>query len=554
MRLLTILAILQLLLACTSMTKVPHIKLEILSGAVTGQVLQDSPIDTELHVFLYENTSDQSRGKVISCQHIELSKGNQFIPFTIEYKASDTRQDKAYSVQACTTRSGAVTYLAKQSVTVMLYNQQEPLLIQIEVMPKLAGVDTLNIDAKTTLQRGIQTILIELCQQKTGVYDDINRIKATDILPAQWLEGPHHKVREQVTLRGPHYFFIVDSDYGVFSVQSLALLKKLLDEFTAIAELKKLTRSRKYFEITKESSLIPFIEVKQLLLHPVDTLAGIPKGLHRFFSTLPVSLTAGRSQYEDDYLAALITVSKYKRRYAAELGVDVYSDNPMLQYELNRLCWSAALGNWTPSIILLPFSGPGILAYSSFGLSETLNRLIEEEGPDFLRYENNRVLKAMGIEKVLRQQFLSHPYYSPRMLTIIVAALDKMNNVQGRELFLQQAVLADSLIDAFTFQQIAELLLEYHINISPFSEIILYQQFPVAYSVDKTLVIAFPVDIFRWTPFSERMLNHIKTDLISERDIKNKIFRVSGQLTERSKHHLYDLGIQFTEQVEITPY
>jgi hypothetical protein len=160
----------------------------------------------------------------------------------------------------------------------------------------------------------------------------------------------------------------------------------------------------------------------------------------------------------------------------------------------------------------------------------------------------------MGVTKELRKQFLGHQHYSPRMFTIIVAALGKMENVKGREKFVQEAVKADSVIDAFTFQQIAELLLEYHLAVSSLSEIVLYKQIPVAYTNDKTVVIAFPADIFRWTPFSERIATDIDTKLSRELDIKNKTVRISGRLTERARRNLHDLAIDYTGQVEIMLY
>ena len=264
----------------------------------------------------------------------------------------------------------------------------------------------------------------------------------------------------------------------------MSLLKKLIHEFNAITELRKITRSEAYLKATAESALVPFIEVKELLWHPVDTIAGIPKGVVKFINVLPTSFTMGRSEYEDRYLAALITVSKYKRRYAEKLGIDVYSSNLMLQYELDRLCWAEALGNWTPSIMLLPFYGPGKTAYSALGLTETLNSILVEKAPDILRHENDVSLTKMGISGELRKRFLNHKNYSPRMFTIITRSLEKMEDVKGKDKFIQEAVQAKTVVDAFTFQQIMELLLDYHLNVNPITEIVLYQGIPVGYSAN----------------------------------------------------------------------
>ncbi len=54
----------------------------------------------------------------------------------------------------------------------------------------------------------------------------------------------------------------------------------------------------------------------KILLEPVDTLTDVPKGLWTFTATSKESLTGAgdRSQYEDRYLEALVTMSKYKRK------------------------------------------------------------------------------------------------------------------------------------------------------------------------------------------------------------------------------------------------
>ena len=111
-------------------------------------------------------------------------------------------------------------------------------------------------------------------------------------------------------------------------------------------------------------------------------------------------MTRDRSEYEDRYLEALVTVSKYKRRYAAELGIDVYTSNPLVQEELNRLGWAGAIANWIPSVLLIPASGPGKALYKVFDWTETLNRLITEAAPDALRSRNNKKLKAIWGSKV----------------------------------------------------------------------------------------------------------------------------------------------------------
>ncbi len=271
-------------------------------------------------------------------------------------------------------------------------------------------------------------------------YDRVTQAKASEILPPELLSGPHHKVSEEVSIRGPQYFFVVDSDFGQFQAQGRARLRRLVREINAISALKEVTKKKSFKNAFSESALEPAAAFKELALNPVDTVTGIPKGLWSFVTSSKESLTRDRSEYEDRYLAALLTVSKYKRRYAAELGIDVYTSNPLVQEELNRLGWTGAIANWIPSVLLIPASGTGKALYKVFDWTETLNRLLTEAAPDILRSRNNKKLKAMGISGELRDRFLSHKYYSPRNQTVITEYLASMKEAKEKARVIESAL------------------------------------------------------------------------------------------------------------------
>ena len=329
------------------------------------------------------------------------------------------------------------------------------------------------------------------------------------------------------------------------------MLRKVVREIYAIEALKKVTRSDAYLKAAGDAAITPFAEVKELVMNPIDTISGIPKGALKVFNSTMSSFSTGRSQYEDSYAQGLITVSKYKRRHASTLGVDVYSSNPLLQRELDRLGWVEALGNWTPSAVLIPFSGPGVQVYKAFGLTETLNRALVEQAPDALRDQNERVLKKMGIPFGVRKSLLGHEFYSPRHATILVKALAEIKHVKGLELFIQEAVKAESEVEALTFQQIAELFAGFHKNQQKIASIFIHKGYPMGFTQQGTVIAVFPLDYVRWTPFGENLL----TDIGPEADqnqfrIKNKAFWVTGAVSPLAESNLQKLGFKISEQVQ----
>ena len=461
--------------------------------------------DAVLHVILSDVTSPGAP-RAIAEQTI-TRPGRVPIQFKVNYDSSQINPEHTYSVQACIRSEDQVRLAAAKAYPVITKGHTDKVNVILEPAETLQAQtndsELISGSADTPLQQSIHVTLAGECRIIPARYDRISQARASEILPPESLSGPHHKVREDVAIRGPQYYFVVDSDFGQYQAQGQPRLRRLVREINAIAALKEVTKTESFKASFSESALEPFDVFKDLVLHPADTISGVPQGLWTFATTSKQSLTGSRSQYEDRYLEALITVSKYKRRYAAELGIDVYTSTPEVQKELNRLGWAAAIANWTPSVILLPASGPGKAIYSASDWTKTLNRLITETSPDILRYQNKNKLEAMGVSSQLRDGFLGHNYYSPRNHTVITECLASMKDAKQKERVIEQALKANSEVDAFTYQQIVEILAGYNRSVSPIIELRVHQGIPVGYAKNGSLVMGFPVDLGRWTAFTE---------------------------------------------------
>ena len=136
---------------------------------------------------------------------------------------------------------------------------------------------------------------------------------------------------EQVSYRGPYYVFSVESEFGNFTVQGQTMLRRTLREIEALASIQQIENSDKFKEALSETATAPFGEFKTFILNPIDRLYGAIKGVGTTVKSTTASLTQKRSEYEDRYLEALLSVSKYKRIYAGQLGIDVYTGNTKVQ-------------------------------------------------------------------------------------------------------------------------------------------------------------------------------------------------------------------------------
>jgi len=546
---------LPVLLGLVGCSKQGMIKSPATEAAVSGTVryLERIPLapDAVVHVILADVTTPNTP---LAVAGKTITRPSQIpVSFTVNYDASIINPDHTYAVQACIRFGDQLRFASAEPYAVITGGQTgtvEVIVAHVETFQK-GAVDSTPISGipGSALKKSIHVTLAGECGIIAARYDRLAKVSASEIIPPELLSGPHHKVREKVTIIGPQYFFMIDSDFGEFQAQGQPRLRRLVREINAIAAMKKVTSTKSFKDAFKESALGPVDALKDLVIHPVDTVSGIPKGLWTFVKASKGTFTTGRSRYEDTYIQALVTVSKYKRRYAAELKIDVYTSNPEVQKELNRLGWAAAIANWTPSAILLPVSGPGKALYSAFGWTDTLNDIITEKAPDVLRDRNSKKLKAMGVSAKQRDRFLSHKYYSPRNHTVIAEYLESIKDAEGKALLIEQAVEADSEIDAFTYQQIVEILAGYNRSVSPIMEFTIHKGIPVGYAKNGSLVMGFPVDIGRWAPFSEYLFEDFGKSPIKSGSIKKRELWIFGELTPRARRELGNLGITVTEHV-----
>ena len=180
-------------------------------------------------------------------------------------------------------------------------------------------------------------LLVLLLSPTGGVeaerYDMPHNRRISDILPADQIKGEHYKIQDEVVFEGYMNIFKVGSDYGEFEVTGNSALRKMLKEIHAIAVLKEIGKTKAFTVALADSAKKPFQFVGNLITKPVETVTSVPKGVAGLFEGAYAGITTKSQAGEDSQVESLL-LSKYKRDYAYNLGVDVYSSNEALQAEL----------------------------------------------------------------------------------------------------------------------------------------------------------------------------------------------------------------------------
>jgi len=153
---------------------------------------------------------------------------------------------------------------------------------------------------------------------------------AADVLPAELLRGPHFTVAPMVQNLGYMNAYTVNSDFGLFSANGDAMLRRLIREIAAIAALREIRGSEAFTSALGQAAMGSARGLKYAVTEPVATLKAVPQSIFDVFGRTQESLSREKTRYEDSSVKAALQVSSNKRDYAAKLGVDVYSTNPVV--------------------------------------------------------------------------------------------------------------------------------------------------------------------------------------------------------------------------------
>ncbi|MGO9268356.1 MAG: hypothetical protein ACLQBA_26305 [Candidatus Binataceae bacterium] len=76
---------------------------------------------------------------------------------------------------------------------------------------------------------------------------------------------------------------VFGEDAGTYQIESLDLLKIRLSEVPAIAQLDNMSNTAVFAKALAASAARPVADAAQMVIHPMDTVTGLPSGVGEFF-------------------------------------------------------------------------------------------------------------------------------------------------------------------------------------------------------------------------------------------------------------------------------
>ena len=380
---------------------------------------------------------------------------------------------------------------------------------------------------------------------------DSPEVRATaDIVAPDLLRGPHYQLGPTVSTFAFMNQYSVTSDYGPFTAPSDARLRRLIREIAAIAELQKIHQSDAFAKATVEAGKGVVQGAQHLIEDPVGTIGAVPEAVFSVFGRVSeATKRGGRSKYEDGVAQNLLAVSSFKRDYAKKFDVDVYSSNEVLQKELNSVAWASAAGNLTLSAASMVTGAAVLQAASGLRTLEQAKDLVNALPATELSKRNREALRQMRVPDPVANRFLENRLLSPRHQTVIVEAMKTLRGVPGRSAFIQYAARADSEDTALLFQEMAELLADYHRSVAPIRRLDIYQNVPVAYIDQGSAVILLPIDRLLWTEKTSGIATSLAQTLPKPQPVQKVEVWITGDASDRARAGLQQLGITLVEHV-----
>jgi hypothetical protein len=370
--------------------------------------------------------------------------------------------------------------------------------------------------------------------------------KASEILPTDLLKSNVHTVRDAVQSENYMFEFKVESQFGLYEIESLELLKIRIHEIKTLANAVGSSQTDEYLSALGNSLKQTANAPVRLIQDPIGTVEAVGKGISKTFSRIGnLFKKREKSEHEDDGFKESLIGSE-KRKAAAELKLDVYSSNSKVQEFLNKVAEARASGALTFRLATLAIPGGAGLAVGAASFSGSVEDMLRDNDPKELHVINEKTLQQEGFESFLIDEFLSHKHLSPRHKTVMVLALKDLHGVTGREEIVKVAIKRTTQQEAMALFQMNRLVMlsEYHKK-NPIQKIEQINEIPIITLQNNKKALVLPIDILYWADDPETIL----TGLAKEKNLD--ILVLSGKATELTKQKLSEMNVRLVENYRI---
>ena len=335
------------------------------------------------------------------------------------------------------------------------------------------------------------------------------------------------------------------NDAGTYEVESLELLKIRLSEIPAIIALDHVSNTAVFAKEVAVSAERPVADAAQMVVHPMDTVTGLPSGIGEFFERVrlgagEVYATAVNSSESGEQRAAqtasetgnlTLTALGYdqvRRNLARKLHVDPYSSDPILTKKLNHVAWIMFSGRMLVDTAI-SVAVPGSMIITGV---EVTDDLIYQTPKADLALLVERKLRAMGLSNT---QIAAFSHNSAIPLSLQVAAVRDLQALGAIPGLRTAAVYLGNVVTEYQARFLVtslRMLAQWSQENSPITRIQV-RGLLVAHDRKGTVIMPAPVDYVSWTP---RIAAFATDPLLL--DMHSRVLWTTGKMTPLARQQL----------------
>jgi hypothetical protein len=306
------------------------------------------------------------------------------------------------------------------------------LIFILALMPVLtscgggSATPTLNPDEKLRVQLGREGAVTP----KTGVYEKppeyTTRLADIPVLRTVLKSSPNYVIDPLVEVDGYYYNFTVRTKYADYQVLSVRKLIRLCHEIDVVEHFRETDKGGHVMSGVSQSAAGIGRGFGNLILHPVQSVKRAGQGAGKMvratggmFSGKKIETLA--SDGRDRALMGKGPAGGERRGLAYQMGIDVYTDNPITQELVNNVARKRLAGKLplTASVFALPGGAVFTLSLTPMGFDPSTEEIIRDNAQGELRFLLAKNYKEQfGLdyqqEGSAVQRLLDNPNYSPR--------------------------------------------------------------------------------------------------------------------------------------------
>ena len=397
-----------------------------------------------------------------------------------------------------------------------------------------------------------------LWAQGAGQFEQPPIINVTQLLPESALSGPGFHVDHQVPTNGAmgQYTIVADAsifqnDAGTYRVESLNLLKIRLSEIPAIAYLENVSKTGVFAKALAQSAERPVADAANMVVHPMDTVTGLPSGIGSFFDRVSMgageiassaSNSFGSGKAAGETANVTITALGYdqvRRDLARKLHVDPYSSDPILTKKLNSVAWVMFSARLTVDAAMMAVPASIVIT----GVEFTDDLVYQKPKGDLIIFVQNK-LKNMGLSQADIASFISNSAIPLSLQVSVVKDLEGLGDIPGRS---AAAVALGDVMTEYQARFLAtslRMLKQWGQQKNPIREI----QVPgvlVARDQNGSVIVPAPVDYVSWTP---RIAGFVTAPAML--GLQHRVLWIPAKMTPLARQQLQSNGWSIHESAQ----